>query len=243
MVCSKSRKTSIGLILLITILLSATTIYAETGNLSIKLKSHDNLGDPAGVTFSFYKVGEIDSESSAPVFDTKYGVSKAPKTADELRTIINKMKGMDKGTPVTTKATASDGTLSLSMDEGVYYIEAVTPNDYGVIEPSLVWLPHFIFDSSTLSYDIDIVPKAEPEGDVEGQEEFPPDDDDDDGSVKGEEANGDDDGSVLGEEADGTKTSDDGSYYGYIGLALLSLLMLALILRKQSKRKERHNVL
>lgn len=227
---SKSRKAMISILMIIVVLLSMTSIYADTASITINLKSYDNLGDPAGVNFAIYKVGNVDQTTHTPVFDSKYGINAAPKTAADVASIIAKLKKADKGNPVTTGATSSGGTLNISVDTGIYYIEA-GDNNYGVIEPSVVWLPYYSMDDSDLSYRVEITPKAEPNDNVLGEIKDPTD-----GAVQGEESNP----KVLGEEA---KTSDDAQFYGLIGLALLSILMIMFIISRKNRRKEQNDAL
>ena len=237
MACRKSRKTMIVIVMIVGILLSITTVYADTPSITINLKYHDNLGEPFGVEFSIYKVGEVNGTSNTPVFDSKYNIDSIPDTAGEMTDIIVKLKKANKGNPVITATTSSGGKLSVSVNTGIYYIEA-NDNNYGKIEPSVVWLPYYSIDSKSLNYHVVITPKAEPNDEVEGEIEYPTDE-----AVRGEVQNPNikrisDDPKVLGEEA---KTSDSARFYGLMGLALISILMMIVIIRERSRREEQNN--
>lgn len=222
------KKAMICIFIVIALLLSTMTVFADTAGITIKLKTHENLGSPAGVNFSFYKIGEIDESTGAPVFDQKYNITKKPKAAADIRDIIQQLKNTDKGSPVKTSVTSTEGILSVSLDTGIYYIEAEA-NAYGNIEPSLVWLPYYTIDGSGQSYNVELIPKAEPEGEVMPEEKYPEDE-----RVLDEEAK------VRGEEA---KTGDFRDYAGYIGIALLSILMVFLIVRRELDGKEKKDVI
>ena len=238
---TKSKKTVISALMIIVVLLSMTSIYADTPSITIKLQSYDNLGNRVGVNFSFYKVGNVDESTYTPVFDSKFGIKKPPKTAEETKQTINNLKSADKSEPVITGVTSSDGTLTVNVERGIYYIESGT-NDYGVIEPSLVWVPYNLADDSGLSYNMEIVPKAEANSEVAGQTQDPIDESQ--GEVQGEEGmpatDNTEEGSVKGEEA---KTFDNVQLMGIIGLALISIIMVIFIIMKKNKRKEQNDAI
>lgn len=226
MTFSKYRIAIISIFTIATIIISAATIYADTASIKIKLKPHDNLGSVSGVNFSVYKVGTVDDVSNEPVFDEKYNIDKIPKTASETVAITKKLKKANKGAPVSMGKTSYDGVVNFSVSTGIYYIEA-DKNNYGNIEPSLIWLPYTNAETSLLSYSVEVIPKSEPNK---------PDDPDKKPDIPSHKDGGDTLGNDYG-KGDKSKTGDISTLFGYIGLSLLSLIMLALIYKSNIARE------
>ncbi len=236
------KNVRILILAILVFMLYSTDIFAASDNITIKLNSHKDMGSVSGVQFTLYKIGEVKEDTGIPVFDSRYNITEPPETAEDMREIVSGLKGTNKGTPVMTGMTSSDGTLSFNVDSGIYYIEA-PENDYGVIEPAVVWLPTYDFKMSAADHSAMIVPKAEPNkaepaepnGDVFGETAEPDDTVTDDGIDKNTDTE-----DVLGEEGypdsgdgESSKTGDASKILSYIGLSSLSILMILLILKKR----------
>ena len=214
-----------GMIIVVTIFISmATAVNADSCNLTIALKPHDGLGSVNNVKFLFYKVGDVDTKTDKPIFDAKYGIAEPPQTAEEVLADIEVIKKANKSSPVTTGTTSSDGILDKTLDRGIYYIEA-EKNDYGTIEPMLIWLPYFDDITGDLVYSLTIEPKA---GKVAAEVADPTTTAVTPGKVEGQ---------VAGETANEAKTNDSFTFMTYIGILLLSAVVLTTIFISRKKEK------
>jgi len=137
---------------------------AFAGDISISLTAHE-YSTLSGVTFSAYRVGDV--ENNEPVLTGSFSEESIPETAgalEELTERISKTVASD-AKSASSGQTNENGSVTLSVDDGVYLIRATNTKKYGTIKESLVWLPCFSVLSSGVKdvvNNISLVPKATP---------------------------------------------------------------------------------
>lgn len=118
-----------------------------------------------GVEFYLWKVGTA-SESEAPQFDEKWGISEYPRDSASLDEAAEQISDQIEETPERTGKTDGSGQLVFEdLEQGIYLIQVAEDNPYGKISPFLIWLPYWEEVDGELSdplYEVTAEPKASP---------------------------------------------------------------------------------
>ena len=222
------------------LLCSETVQAASSGTVQIQLKDLDDAqSEKGGVSFQLYCVGKV-LDSGEPVIDEKYGVSSYPSTAEEIEQAVTKIKAaLDMSAQVSAVTDASGEATFSGLADGIYYIAAVSPNAYGIVEPVLVQIPYSAGDSGSgyrLSYMVEAEPKAAPNSSKPSKPGGHHSGKDSASSPDVTPGNGSEAGSTTG--INGPKTGDNAPIAGYLLMGISALVLIIWLAGRMRKHVE-----
>lgn len=136
---------------------------AKTGSITVSLEESEKNLDRENVEFALYRVADIENGEYvlvSPFEDSGVDLNSL-QTANELLEAADTFARLSGNAQAEKTAyTDAEGTAVFAdLPAGVYLLSAVSIAGYELIDPTLIAIPTYDYESGQMSYDVQVMPK------------------------------------------------------------------------------------